>query len=79
LAVHGAGFASFLAHCPLLQKPSIAQSVSMTHVVVHAPFVHRNGSQSVVPFGLQAPEPLQRCPVTTVPVHVLAPQLAVGG
>jgi hypothetical protein len=70
----------FFAHTPLLQKPSVAQSVSSVHRVVHVPPVQRNGSQ-LVPVALlvQVPSPSQICPVTTVPLHWLVPHETPAG
>jgi hypothetical protein len=72
--LHAAPFDCFFAQNPLLQKPSVAQSVSTMHRVVHVPVVQRYGSQST-PVGLfvQVPLPSQICPVATVPAHTLVP------
>jgi hypothetical protein len=66
--------AAFFTHMPgePVQYASAAQSASVTHVVVHEPFVQRNGSQSVGMLA-QLPLPSHVLPVTFVPTHVLAP------
>jgi hypothetical protein len=71
---HAAPFDCFFVHAPLLQNASAAQSVSSVQRVVHVPPVHKYGSQSVpVVLFTQLPLPLQICPVTIVPMHMLEP------
>lgn len=76
---HTSPFARVFSHMPALHHPSAAQSLVVTQLIVQAPLVQRNGSQSTPPaFVAHAPEPLQSNPLTTVPAHTLAPHDVVG-